>query len=457
MKVKTFHALTMQDAIRAIKEELGPDAIILSSKEVRQGGRLLRLFNRPILEVMAAAEHDVGRMAPEPPQPAARVAPPQTAPVPDAPAAYPARDFQETLQAILSPDPNRPADGSRPDAALKAPPNRRPADLKRHRLARLRAELSELSRALGESLPPETQSLGAHLPGEIATLCRLLIGQGVRPSTAEALGGELVRSMTKTQGLDSEEIRHTLGLHIAKRVRVSGPLLAAQGDRTVSLLLGPSGAGKTSVVTKLAAHYRLEEKKSVAIVTFDTYREAAIEQLRMYANVLGVPFASALSPRQVRDGLRRHTRADLVLIDMPGIGQHEVAAAGELHRLLRDESEVDTHLVLPAAMRESDLLRIVERAKELPLLRLLFTKLDETASFGTIFELAYQTGVPLSYWTAGQRVPEDIELATADRLSTFLFTQRYVPPPAPLQHLSTQPRSSESTVALGALSGPQKQ
>lgn len=457
MKVKTFHALTMQDAIRAIKEELGPDAIILSSREVRQGGRLLRLFNRPILEVMAAAEHDVRRMPPAPLQPAARVAPAQTAPEPDAPAAHPAHTFQDTLQAMLAPDSNRPAAGRRAEATPKTPPDHRPADLKRKRLARLRAELGELIRALGESLPPETQSLGAHLPGEIATLCRLLIGQGVRPSTAESLGGELVRSVTASARLDPEEIREAFRAHLAKRIRASGPLLAGRGDRTVSLLLGPSGAGKTSVVTKLAAHYRLEEKKSVAIITFDTYREAAVEQLRMYATVLGVPFASALSPRQVRDGLRRHAHADLVLIDMPGIGQHEVAAAGELHRLLRDESEVDTHLVLPAAMRESDLLRIVERAGELPLLRLLFTKLDETGSFGTIFELAHQTGAPLSYWTAGQRVPEDIELATADRLSTFLFTQRYVPPPAPFRHLSTQPRSSESTEAVGALSGPQQQ
>lgn len=454
MKVKTFHALTMQDAIRAIKDELGPDAIILSSKEVRQGGRLLQLFNRPILEVMAAAEDDAHR-TPAPAQPAARVAPAQRTPAPDAPAMHPANAFETTLQTMLKPDSNRPTDGSRAEAAPNTPPKHRLAALTRERLARLRAELSELSQALGKSLPPETQSLGPHLPGEIATLCRLLIGQGVRPSTAEALGGELVRSVTMAQGLDPDGIREAFRLHLAKRVRVSGPLPAAQGGRTVSLLLGPSGAGKTSAVTKLAAHYRLEEKKSVAIITFDTYREAAVEQVRMYANVLGVPFASALSPRQVRDGLRRHPHADLVLVDMPGIGPQEATAAGELHRLLGDASEVDTHLVLPASMRESDLLRIVERAKDLPSLRLLFTKLDETESFGTIFEVAYQTGTPLSYWTAGQRVPEDIELATADRLSTFLFARRYVPPLGPFHHLAIQPRSSEGAETVGALSGPQ--
>jgi flagellar biosynthesis protein FlhF len=227
------------------------------------------------------------------------------------------------------------------------------------------------------------------------------------------------------QGLSREAVQEGMRTVLARRIRVSGPLLAGAGDRTVALLLGPSGSGKTTAVTKLAAHYRLEEKKSVALVTFDTYRQASVEQLRMYANVLGVPFASALSARQVHEGLKRQSQAELVLIDLPGVGPEEVAAAQELHELLKDDAALDVHLVVPASMREQDLFRMYERVSALPLLRLFFTKLDETASFGGLFELMHQTGAPLSYWSAGQRVPEDLEIATPERLASFLMAQHY--------------------------------
>src|SRR5690606_2115050 len=120
------------------------------------------------------------------------------------------------------------------------------------------------------------------------------------------------------------------------------------GDRTVTLLLGPSGCGKTTAIAKLAAFYRLEEKRSAAVITFDTYRQSSVEQLRMYAGVLGVPFASAVSARQVVEGLRRHRQPDVVLIDVPGAGPEELAAACELQHLLRDEGGVSVQLVIPA-------------------------------------------------------------------------------------------------------------
>jgi flagellar biosynthesis protein FlhF len=136
---------------------------------------------------------------------------------------------------------------------------------------------------------------------------------------------------------------------------------------------------------------------------------------------------------------------------MPGVGPDEVSSAKELHRLLRKESEVVTHLVLSASTGERDLRRIVERVKDLPLLRLLFTKLDETESFGTIFELAHQTGLPLSYWSVGQRVPEDIEIATPERLATFLTARRYVVPHISASQLCMPSQASSVPEAVGSL------
>lgn len=426
MKVKTFHAVTMQDAMRAIKAELGPDAVILSSKEVQQGGRLLRLFNRPILEVMAAAEEpqpDHPRWTPPapPPETSGQSAPVEAAQPGTAPASA---AFQRTLQSLLAPSSVSPTVPSASTVRSRPSAN----GWKTDRLRRLRGELQELQRLLGASLPPETQSLGGRLSPELATCCRSLMAQGLRPSTAESLGHEAGRLLGPDRVRNREDVHDALKTLLADRIRVSGPLLAGRGDRTVSLLLGPSGSGKTTAMTKLAAHYRLEDKKSVAIITFDTYRQASVEQVRMYAHVLGVPFASARSARQVQEGLRRHAKCDLVLIDMPGVGPDDVAGARELHQLLSADQAMDIHLVVPASMREQDLLRTYDRVKDLPWLRVLFTKLDETAAFGTLFELTHQTGVSLSYWSAGQRVPEDLETATPERLAAMLLAQRYMAP-----------------------------
>lgn len=436
MKVKTFHALTMQEAIRTIKAELGPEAIILSSKEVRHGGRLLRLFNRPVLEIVAAAE--------EAPGPAATV--PETAGTPSAAPAAKAMPrpsdrppFQATLQSMLKPS-GGPVSAERVRA--------------RQRLRQLRSELQEVERRLAASLPPEVQSLGGSLPADVAVCCRALIAQGIRPATADVLGRELCLAVDGQRRLRSDAVHEAMQRLLAQRVRVSGPLSAGHGDRTIGVFLGPSGAGKTTAMTKLAAQYRLEEKKSVALITFDTYRQTALDQVRMYAGVLGVPVASAVSARQVQAGLRRYAQADVVLIDMAGVETNDVAAATELQQSFAQEANVEFHLVMPASMREQDVFRLYERVKHLPLLRFLFTKMDETAGFGTLFELSHQTGAPLSYWSVGQRVPEDLEVATPERLATFLIAQRYVEavPEGP----AGRSMSCEDQEAVGAAAGQQE-
>ncbi len=437
MKVKTFHALTMQDAMRAIKEELGPDAIILSSKEVREGGRLLRAFNRPVLEVMAASDQEVARPTyrEEEKKP---VASRPTTDARESPAGV-QQGFQQTLQSFLKPGNDNPPVVST-EEGLSQPPS--PASSwKSGRLRHLCAELGELTRLLGHSLPEESQSMDSHVPPLFATLARSFIRQGLRSSTVEWLFREVQPAIAK-DGPGSEHALHcALGHAIAQRLHTAGPLLKGKHDRAVGLLLGPSGAGKTSVAAKLAAYYRLEERRSVVLITLDAYRETAVEQLRSYAKVIGAPFATGFSARQVHEGLRRHAQADVILIDMPGSGMDEMASVKELHRLFQGEKVITTYLVLQASMREQELRRVTERAGDLPQLRLLFTKLDETESFGAMCEVAHQTGVPLAYWSTGRRVPEDIEIASPERLAEFLIAQRYVSP-----HLSTRQscRSAET-------------
>lgn len=436
MRVKTFHALTMQDAIRAIKEELGPDAVILSSKEVHQGGRLMSYFNKPVLEVMAAAEYDplptIKPAGGEPAAPESRKsatpAPANTWTPPVGPDA-----FRETLQGMLANPTPAPRRSGVPSATTPAPRQSppsapRPQEKKQHRLHELRNELRELSREIGASLPAASQSLGHHAEPAVASLCRNLVAQGLRPSSADRIGRSLDQELARGLSTDPQALQAALAKCLAQDIRVSGPVLSGRGDRTIAMMIGTNGAGKTAAITKLAAHYQLEEKKSVAIVSLDTYRLASVEQLRMYADVLGIPCDSALSAKQAATYVHKHAEADLILIDTAGFGEKDLALVHTLHQLLKTEPEVQTHVVVSASTREQDLQRQISQIHAVPLLRLLFTKLDETDSFGALYELSHQSGIPLSYWSAGQRVPDDLEIATSQRLAEFLLGRRYSTP-----------------------------
>jgi flagellar biosynthesis protein FlhF len=198
-------------------------------------------------------------------------------------------------------------------------------------------------------------------------------------------------------------------------------LLDAENDYKVAMFIGPSGAGKTTAIVKLAAHFRLQENRSVALITLDTCRMAAVEQLRTYAHVLGVPLETVQSTAEVVEAIRRHRQASLILIDTPGLGPHETAQLMNLAGLKDSYGSIETHLVLSATTRMQDLRRTVARYTACAPSRLLFTKLDETEEYGNLFELAYQTTLPLSYWSNGQRVPEDFEPAEPARLADLLL------------------------------------
>ena len=444
MKVKTFHALTMQDALRDIKEELGPEAIILSSKEVREGGRIVRAFNRPVLEVMAASDQDAPRSS-------QAVGPiPQSAPsgrgLDSGPGSAPT--FQQTLQGMLQ--PNGKTTTSPVGRSTSSKPSRMHVNQNRRR--HLRAVADELGRLLEDLSRADDRAIGSQPMPMLVWLRRSLIEQGMNASTVDLLMNEACKSEQVDGSCDDESIRRALRDEITTRVRTSGPLLKGTGTPSIGLLIGPSGAGKTATVAKLASYYRREQRRSVALITFDTYRETAVEQLRRYAKVVGVPFACALSARQVHEGLRRHTKVDLVLIDMPGIGPGDLALAKDLQQRFPQEA-ITTHLVLPASTREQELCRITRRLSGLPQLRLLFTKLDETESLGTIFEVAHQTGVPLSYWSIGRRVPVDIEVASSERLAALLTVERsaysQVSVNRVVQSLEATPASMEAAIHHG--------
>lgn len=449
MKIKTFHALTMQDALRSIKEELGPNAVILSTKQVKKGNGIFGLFGRTMVEVSAASdEHDATPSHHD--RDTAVFGPPTRARIHDDGEKRNWRRppfgeaFRESLEdgdgeepehrpVRLAPAPAPPAAQSW--QAAPAPISDRNWEAVHHELRRLRelvqstlenAAHTEERRpeAAHDPAPapaPASPQRPEDLPTALAEQYRDLLDRGVEPETAWKFVGEAWGLLTPEDRNSAVAVRRALHRVIARDIRVSGPLMNLGEWKKTVIVTGPTGVGKTTTVAKLAAHYKLREKRSVALITLDTYRVAAVEQLRMYANVIGVPLDVALTKREALDCIRRLSKTELILIDTTGRSPLDQAGMDELRELISLDHPLEVHLVLAATTRQRDLVDGVARYAGIPVSRLLFTKLDEGTNIGGIYELMRKTQLPLSYFSIGQNVPDDLEVATADRLAALLL------------------------------------
>ena len=197
--------------------------------------------------------------------------------------------------------------------------------------------------------------------------------------------------------------------------------------RTAVFFLGPTGVGKTTTIAKLASEFKLNKGLKVALITADTYRIAAVEQLNTYAGILDVPVSVIFTPEELVEALNKYSDYDLILIDTAGRSHRNTEQVGELEQLLEvtEKAELDInivkYLVMSATTKYRDLLNITDAYKDIKDFRLLFTKLDETNAYGNILNIRIHTGEPLSYITSGQAVPEDISVVDVQDLAKRLI------------------------------------
>jgi flagellar biosynthesis protein FlhF len=365
--VRTFRASDSTAALAAVKAALGPDAILISTRTV-QGG----IFRRPEVEVTAAAGDAMEASAPTRP---------------------------------ASP----PAGVSRYAAATPALP--RPVDdALASEVQLLRRSVEETRRALTSVTREARAGRELQIPPAAAELHARLIARGMEPVLAE----ELVR-----QALELTSSPRAGGLEGAVRDLLGERLLPCRAPwlhdgRHVIALVGPTGVGKTTTLAKIAARALLDAKKKVALLTVDTYRIGACDQLARYGEIMGIP---ALVARDRGELIRAHERvhdADLVLIDTAGrFSADDVARQAELVRAI---PKVQVHLVVSAATGALELSAVAERYRALQPDRLLFSKLDEAAGPGAVLSAAVRIPRPVSCVTDGQRVPEDLHALTGREL-----------------------------------------
>jgi flagellar biosynthesis protein FlhF len=186
-------------------------------------------------------------------------------------------------------------------------------------------------------------------------------------------------------------------------------------------LVGPTGVGKTTTIAKLAAHYRLKEKRSVGLITVDTYRIAAVEQLRTYADIIDLPMQVVSTPHEMREAVRRMDNLELVLMDTAGRSPKDDVKIRELRAFLSEAGADEVHLVLSSVGNPKTMEQTALRFAPVGTTALLLTKLDEASGLGNLLPLVRRCKLPLSYLTNGQNVPDDIETADPQRLSRLMI------------------------------------
>lgn len=462
-EIRTFRARNMQEALDRVRRELGSDAVILHTKQITQ--RRLLPWGKPKqqVEITAGLGVNLGRRAPAKPsrplvspQPASMAgeaaprshaeaaslrsahgnlqsAPAQT----ESLAALIARAMQgaDTLalgahsatgdRANEQSAPSQPAVGdpmgasaagrfASPSSGFSAEAAPAPEQAVFQKLDAIQRMIEQLGRA-------NHMRAGDELPGELFELYTELIDAEVEHDLARDLVFRLRQCANPEQLRDPQGAQALLAAMVEAEIPCTNPIRTVRGGRKVVALVGPTGVGKTTTIAKLAANFCLRDKVRMGLVTVDTYRVAAVEQLRTYAEIIDLPMKVVTSPPEMRRAIDELSGLDLVLIDTAGRSPRDELKIKELRSLLSEADVDEVHLVLSLTSSLKSLLATAEKFTPVGTNALILTKLDEAAGMGSALSLCRTLRLPVSYITTGQDVPDDIEPAHAARLARLVL------------------------------------
>lgn len=414
MTIRTFRAPSVAEALTQVKKELGAAAVILHTRTYKVGG-VLGVGAKTITEITATSEmHVAPRLAPRnaTPKPATAAA------LPPRPVAVPAPDLR-TPVAVPSvtvppaPIPINPQP-SRPEPHIHDPSVS----------AQLRDEMAMLRRLVGRMVHSNAAPAPS-MPHALQSCYLKMIEAEVASEIADAVVAAVREELPHAQLSDSEATRAAVLRKLAAYIPASDtppePVRGRDGRPTTIALIGPTGVGKTTTIAKLAATYKLRMGKRVGLVTGDTYRIAAVEQLRTYAGIIGLPLRVALTPAEMRAGCEALNDCDVILVDTAGRAPSDSGKVSELGAFLDAALPHQVHLVLSSTASEACMRHAVASFAAVGPTHLIYTKLDEAVSFGVLVNIARKVNAKLSFVTTGQEVPDQIEAGDAHRLATLIL------------------------------------
>ncbi|GAB4346979.1 MAG: flagellar biosynthesis protein FlhF [Candidatus Abyssubacteria bacterium] len=376
MELKRFRAHTMQAALAKVKQELGPDAVILNTKTFQQGG-LFGLGKREVVEIMAS--RDV-RIVDTPPVFARQT-----------------ESYGRTMSPREKVSPKISDDGS--EEILRE-------------LSSLKAQVEVLAKEYVQD--PD-------YPGILNQYYRNLLEVGVSKLLAKKIVSAVHTDLAGADLADKALVEARLGQELCKLVKLNGAIRCDTGRTRKVVMIGPTGVGKTTTIAKLAALHSIKERRRVGLITADTYRIAAVEQLKVYADIIGVALDVVLTPKELRDAVKRHSDKDIVFIDTAGRSQRNQTRLVELKNFVEAANPDENHLLISSTTDKEEAFNVIDKFGIVEVSSFIFSKVDECRKPGLILEVLATCDKPVSYLTTGQDVPDDIEVATQSGLLSLLF------------------------------------
>lgn len=382
MRLKTYIVNNVTEAIPMIKKDLGTDALILNTKKVKTGG-FLGFFKTEKLEVIAAVE----TKAPEKAKVKAEAKPKQKQPVKTA----------KTQQATVIPFQQR-------EAIQKNDPM----------TEELMSEIKGIKQFMLQVMEED------RLPEALKGLNKRLMEQGISKEIQSELYAKLITALEQNPKMAESEIREFARTEIIEMIGFHQPAPVDKNPEIICFI-GPTGVGKTTTIAKIAADFMLREDKKVGLITSDTYRIAAVEQLKTYAGILNIPIEVVESASELTHAMEVLSDCDIVLMDTAGRNYQQKQYIEELEALLSDKNKVQINLVLSLTSKYEDMKKIVDNFQTIVMDELLLTKMDETSSSGAILNLIHHYSIPIRYIANGQSVPDDIFTVTPELIADFVL------------------------------------
>lgn len=406
MTINKYQGRTKEEAIEKAKQELGPGAVVMNVREIKPKG-MLKAFKGTLFEVTAALEEK--------------------------------EVFNNPLSALNTPAKMRDGINLAADEKIEVPKAEAPLTAaaptasaprqetgmktegikEERRKDGLEKRLEDLSNMLEKQLSVEENRKEEKLEPQTANpeglqfvkmLYRTLLENDVNEKFVNQIMDEAEKVMHNGSSVDY--ILSTVYQKMILKLGQPNTIDTTGKKPKIIFFIGPTGVGKTTTIAKIASKYKVEEGMKVAFLTADTYRIAATEQLRVYANILDAPMSIIYSAEEMNAAIERVSDYHLIFVDTAGFSHKNEAQCGDMKKMIAglDESyEKEVYLVVSATTKYKDLLEIVDIYKDIADYKIIFTKLDETTTFGNIFNIKMYSGASLSYMTNGQNVPDDIE------------------------------------------------
>jgi flagellar biosynthesis protein FlhF len=414
MKILTFSGATPAEALKKAQLEVGEEAMLIETREVQKKS----LGKSALYEIVVGVEESA---------------------IPPAPKAKPKNDESFMKQRPLAQKSSdvlyniseaakqisKIAEVTEEDRPSRQAQVRESEDLKRikEEIEKLGDKVKLIQNMFWSEKSPKTTAV---IPPEFAEIYRLAQESGMDQAHLDEIMHLTLEHMPFKMRESSETVKRYFQVLMRKMIPVRMETSPKAGNKKVIMLVGPTGVGKTTSIAKLAARfsYLLEKKYKVGLVVLDTYRIGAVEQLMQYARMMKLGIETVVDPPEFSSALNALRYTDYILIDTMGSSPYDKGKIEKIYECLRDNNTdytVDVVLVMPSSIKYDDLKVTYDNFAPLGIDTIMFTKLDETRGFGNIFSLVYETKVPISYFSVGQEVPEDLVAATSDFLVDCLM------------------------------------